>query len=248
MLNYIKAELYRNFNRKYFWVYTVGIAILSLILNILLFNYGTNVELTMLFEALNNFLTTGLFLVLPMIDMTTAEEQKNQTLKNVVSFGISRNKLVLSKIVTAVILGIISVCIILTVFLGSGAILLGIGEQFSINILNDFILRLLVSIILWIAAISVGTFLAFFFKNSTVFAFVYAGVFFMIRSIISLLELLVSDKFKCVKDILITTQFRNLSVQSVTNDTLIFASVVGLIYIIIFTILTMLYVKKMEVK
>lgn len=248
MLNYIKAELYRNFNRAYYWGYVGALSILGLLFNFLSTNHNAGINLAEMFEFFTYMLSAGIFFVLPILDMTTAEEQKSQTLKNIVSFGVSRNKLILSKIITSVILSFIALFIILIVFLGSGIIIFGIGQGFSSSILNSFMIKLLVSIILWVASISIGILIAFFFKSNTTFTFVYMGLFAMTGKIVKGLALLVSDKFKYVGNILITTQFKNLSEQPVTNNTLIFASVVGIVYIIVFAVLTMVYVKNMEVK
>ncbi|MCY6960410.1 ABC transporter permease [Clostridium brassicae] len=248
MLNYIKAELYRNFNRAYYWGYIGVLSALGIVMNIISLNGKMNVNLKGMFEFFTIILGAGMFLVLPIMDMVTAEERKNETLKNIVSFGVSRNKLVLSKIISTIILSLIAVIVILSTFFGSAVIIFGIGQDFSLNVLNTFMIKLLVSIILWTAAVSMGIFISFFFKSNVTFTFVYIGLFSMSKNIIKLLTTLVSDKFKYISNILITTQFDKISPQSATNDTLIFASLVGAVYIIVFTILTMLYVRKMEVK
>ena len=249
MLNYIKAELYRNFNRTYFWAYTGGIAILTLIMNILMkiSSVGQSMNLVVLIQASAQMLMVPVFLVVSIVEMVTAEEQKNLTFKNVLSFGLSRNKFVLSKIIAAVILSLISAIIILTVFFGSGTILLGVGEGFSASLVSDFMGRMLVSTILWIACISVGTFLALTIKNNTIFGLVYATVFLVGKKLIGLLSLLVSNKFEYVQKILITTQLDKLKME-LTSSNMTFAALVGVAYIIVFTALTMMYIKNKEIK
>ncbi|WP_315121113.1 ABC transporter permease [uncultured Clostridium sp.] len=256
MLNYIKAELYRNFNRAYFWVYTGFMAIFPLIINIFIktTKFASNMNLTVLFEFANAIIIAAIYFVLPMVDIATAEEEKNLTLKNVAAFGVSRNKLIMSKVIVATILSIIASVIILTVFFGSGTILFGVGQSFTLNIALDFMRRLSAATILWIGAISVCTFLAFVIKNNNVFAFVYAGIFSILGIIILLLSKFVSDKFQYIYNILITTQLKNLTRDDltvfveVTNSQLSYAALVGIIYTIVFIGLTMMYVKNKEIK
>ena len=252
MRNYIKAEFYRNFNRMYFWNFTLITSAVVLLFIILMrtSNFG---NLPMLLEIGIAMLGVPVFLVLMTIDIVSGEEIKHLTLKNSVSFGISRSKIVLSKIIVTVILSFIAAIIILAVFLGSGVILFGTEGVTSVMI-KDFTLRLLSAIPLWIGAISVGTFLAFFISNYTLCSFLYAGLFAAAGSIIKLLAKLISDKLMYIHNILITTRLNSLSniykqaIQPITNDTIIFAVAVGVAYTVVFTILSILYFNKKEVK
>ncbi|KGI36505.1 ABC transporter permease [Clostridium tetani] len=251
MRNYIKADLYRNFNRVYFWGYTFGIAALPLLLNIIL--KITNVSedtmsLAILLQLSVHMLIIPVYLIAPIVEMVTAEEQKNLTLKNVLSFGTSRNKLVLSKIIVSIILSLIAAIIILTIFFGSYIILFGIGKGFSLGLVGNFIKRLLVSTILWISAIAVCTFLAFAIKNNNMFAFSYVLIFSMLGSVIKVLSSFVSSKFQYIHNILISTQIGKLGAPEITSSTLTHAAFIGIMYLVVFTILTMIYVKNKEIK
>ncbi|MDP4091447.1 MAG: ABC transporter permease, partial [Bacillota bacterium] len=142
MYNYIRAELYRNFNRKYLWVYTGFFAFASLAINLLAsVNEGNSaISLNILFGITIAMFIMPVYLVVPMLDMAAAEENKNQTLRNVITFGMPRNKIILSKVIVAVVLSLISAAIVLVVFFGSGAVLFGLGKDFSAT-LSDFLIR-----------------------------------------------------------------------------------------------------------
>ncbi|ABW17690.1 ABC transporter permease subunit [Alkaliphilus oremlandii] len=250
MLNYIKAELYRNFNRVYYWAFITITSAVALLCNILIKSTGnvTSMSLSEIMYIGIQAINLPIFLVLMMVEIVTSEENKNLTIRNAVSFGIPRNKMIASKVVTTTILSSIAALIILTVFLGSGAILLGFGADFSLEIVKDFSLRLLVAVPLWIGAISVGTFLGIVFKSSTVSSFIYFGVFTMARKIINVLEVIVSDKFKYLHKILITTNLFNLRNDVLSNEIIISAILVGVGFTALFTILSMVYFNKIEVK
>lgn len=251
MHNYIKAELYRNFNRVYFWGYTGGIAAFTLLINILLKISSVSesvMNLTILLETSTHMLIIPTFLILPIVEMVTAEEYKNLTFKNVLSFGISRNKLVLSKIIVSIILSLVASIIILAVFFGSGTILFGVGKAFSSTILINFIKRLLASSVLWIGSIGVCTFFAFTFKNSNIFSLTYAFTFILLSKFIKLLSVLISEKLMYIHDILITTHIDKISSSQITNSTLYLGALTGIIYLIVFTILSIIYIKKKDIK
>lgn len=248
MRNYIKAELYRNLNRVYFWCMTGVIAVIGILVNASFkISAIAPLGLEYVFDTGIRALGLPIFIIPMIIEMVTAEEQKNQTLKNVVSFGMPRNKLILSKLIATIILAVISAVIILTVYFGSGAILFEAGKGFSVSIVKDFGLKLLAAASLWIGTISIGNLLAIVFKSSTSFAFGYTGLFLFFNKIIYLLSTLVSDKFKYVYDYLITIQFNNL-VGKTTGSTIMHAALVGIIYTIIFTIINVIYFNKAEIR
>lgn len=248
MLNYIKAELYRNFNRAFFWTYSGVIAALALMMNIAMKgSNGPNVDLSFLFNMLTQMLILPVFLVAAFIDITTGEEQKNLTLKNAVAFGVPRSKIALSKVIVTVILSFIAAFIIFTIFLGSGAVLFGVKGG-TLPAIGDASLRILTALPLWIGAISVGTFIALFFNNNTAAAFVYAGVFTLISPIVNLLTMLVSSKFSYISKILITAHLSNLKQPNLGSSSLISSAALGIAYTILFTALGMLYIKRKEIK
>ncbi|SHD75679.1 ABC transporter permease [Schnuerera ultunensis] len=250
MINYIKAELYRNLNRPYYWNFVILISIAGLLLNIITKITAVSDQMSLV-EVMTigiQVINVPIFLVIMMIDMVTSEENKNLTLKNVVSFGIPRNKIIISKIIATAILSIVAALIILTIFLGSGTILFGLGEDFSMDILRDFSLRILAAIPLWISGISVGTFISLVFKNNTIFSFLYAILFTMTGLVTQILSRLLSEKFMYIHKILITTNLMSLRYDVVGKDAMIFAAIVGMGYTILFTILSILYFSRKEVK
>ncbi|MBS4538751.1 ABC transporter permease [Clostridium sp. D2Q-11] len=250
MLNYMRAEAYRNFNRMAFWNFVVITSVLTIVLNIAL-KVTPGMEIigvSTLFEIGIGMLTMPLFLVLIFIDLVTAEEQKNLTLKNAMSFGISRNKIVISKLIVTAVLAILSAIIILTVFFGSGSIIFGIDENVNIDLFQDFSIRLLAASTLWMGAITLGTFLALVMNKNTIFGFLYAGLFLFLGQVLNLLTHFVWDKFQYAFDILLTSQLTVLVSKTLTNSEIRFAVLVGLSYVVVFSISSMIYFSKKEVK
>lgn len=247
MFNYIKAELYRNFNRVYFYAFTVCISLFALISNIFFLNVE-NIALDEMMKMSFEMLSVPVFLVLIIVDIVTSEEQKNLTVKNVLVFGLPRSKMYISKIIAATILSVISAIVILTVFLGSGAVILGLGESFSSDLVRDFTCRILSAVPLWIGTISICTFLAFLIKNNTIFAVTYVVLFNFTSLILNILGFLVSDKFFYIKEYLISSQLSILSSENITNTGLSTAACIGFAYIIIFTVLGVIFVRRKEIK
>jgi ABC-2 type transport system permease protein len=248
MLNYIKAELYRNFNRLYFWVFTGSIAGFALFINITgKVNNLPGMSLSMLLQTSVFMLAMPVYLVAGIADMVTAEENKFQTMRNVIAFGVPRYKLVLSKFIASVILASISAFIILGLFLGSAVMLFGIDQGVSALLPKVFI-RILTAIPLWIGAISIGTFLAMVINNNTLFGFAHAGIFFFTTKIISLLAFIVSDKLAVLNKYLITTRLGLLKAEEIASGELWLSAFIGLAYTVVFIALSVICFNKKEVK
>lgn len=248
MFNYMRAELYRNFNRMYFWVFTVVMAALAVAIVILSrVDNIVRLDFSMLLDTILYVMVMPVYIAAGFIDMVSAEENKNQTLRNAITFGIPRYKLVLSKLIVTVILALVSAFIVLGLFYGSAAALYGI-DQATGDVLSRVLPRLLTALPLWIGAVSIGTFLGLAINNNTLFGFAYAGVFFITSKIIMVLSYVVSDKFLKLNDYLISMRLSALKSPNLTSKDLWTSALIGLCYTVIFTIINMLYFNKKEIK
>lgn len=248
MINYIKAELYRNFNRPYLWIYSLIIAAIPLIIVILCKTSNvSSVNLAALLKFSLSVLIIPVYLVIGMIDMISCEEYKNGTLKNVVSFGVPRGKLIVSKFAAAVIVAFISAFIVLIVLCGSGAILLGVGNNIGSVFLDTF-MRIGAAVPLWISAIAIGIFFNMLITNSNVFSFVYIGIFLIMPQGFKLLSIFASHKFKYLYDIFPTTQLNNLGKSQIVSGQINEAIVLGCLYTVVFLILSIICFKNKEIK
>lgn len=248
MLNYIRAELYRNFNRMYFWVFTGLVAALALTVTIIgRANNVPQINFSVLLGSSLYVLTAAVFIVVPYIDMVTAEENKHQTMRNVITFGVPRYKLILSKLIVSVILSFIAAFIIFGVFYGSAAALFGIDQGVK-EVFPMVLKRILTAIPLWIGAVSIGTFLGMAINSNTIFSFVYGGLFLLTSKIFQLLSYIVSDKFEYLRRYLITNRLGALSDPKITANELYIAAFIGFAYTVVFAVLSVLYFNKKEIK
>jgi ABC-2 type transport system permease protein len=130
MLNYMKSELYRIFHGKEIYVFTIAAAGLTIVLNLILFvfdqiesnfPYGTvRFSLNMMTGSLSFLLVAALIIV----SLLFSDEYKNGTMKNVFSFGITRNDFFCGKCIVCGVTALISLNVILVVYIGSAFLLL----------------------------------------------------------------------------------------------------------------------------
>lgn len=256
MLNYIKAELYRTFNRKYFYFFIGILAVLamSLLIFLKIVDAKNNISLidAMGMSVTNYMMMLPVGLLVMLIDMIYTEEYKNGTLKNTVAFGMSRSKLIFGKFITIIILAFITDIVVKFVFWTGSALIFGIGHFNRIKpsmYFNIIATRYCTAVILWIAVIAVGLLLITFINNSNMFLYVYFGVFVVLPMTIDILSHIVDKNIGKINNFLITGCINLVGAYNGTNKGNVFwALAVGLVYIVICLSLSVVWFSKKDVK
>lgn len=130
MLNYLKSECYRITRSKGIYVMTAALCGLVLALNVVLalcnhylpdFRYGT-------FRFSLNTFTSATYVTVILgalvAGMLFTDDLRNGILKNAVSYGISRTKLLLGKCVVCLVCALLMLCIVAAVYIGGAYLLL----------------------------------------------------------------------------------------------------------------------------
>lgn len=130
MLNYLKSEFYRVTKSRDIYVMTGLAAGLTVLMNVVLwyfksvdagFTYGTTkFSLNMMIGSLS-FVMAGGFIAAVLV---FADEYKNGTIKNVVSFGISRTQFFIGKCIVAVVTAVTCLIVIEVIHVGTAYMLL----------------------------------------------------------------------------------------------------------------------------
>ncbi len=251
MLNYIKSELYLHFNRKGIYTLIASVGALCIGIFILIALYATDsidFGLANLTGMGVQMLMVSIYFVLIIMSMTCSEEHKFLTFKNTIASGMSREKLYISKIISTIIVSSIVAIAILTIYLVGGALILGLGEGFTYSMLSEFLRRFLLAVPLWMGAIGIGIFLSFVLKNENAFSITYIMIFIITGKIIDLLSYLVWDKIAYLRNILLTTQFELLANPELTSMEMTKIAGIGIMYLIVFSILGIIYTRKIDFK
>ncbi len=130
MLNYMKSECYRVIHGKELYVLTGVLSGLTVLMNVILylfnrfvfdFPYGSiRYSLNILSSSMTTLLLGGLLVT----SFVFSEEHKNGTLKNAVSFGISRGQFFTAKCIVCSAASLACMAVVLTVYYGSAYLLL----------------------------------------------------------------------------------------------------------------------------
>lgn len=188
MLKLIRADLYKSFHRMYLFIFMAALSGMAIFVNSVLLVSGSKLESSIGLAPM--LLMYPLFLISMFADIVMAEENKEHTLKNTISFGVQRVQLILAKNVSTILVAFSVAFVTVLVYLASAFILLRPEKGDISAVLIDFFLRLGVALLIYIAASVLATFLAAVLKRNAMFTFAYLGILLVPVMALKLLNLL----------------------------------------------------------
>lgn len=242
MLNLIKADLYKSFHRLYLYVFMGAMIALTVFCNAVFASMGMPFEMSLQFAM--GLLMFPLFFVVMFVDIVTAEENKEHTFKNTVSFGLSRNKIFLAKNISAVLVAAVVAAVTLSAFFLSAILLLHPEKAGGPVIPSDYVLKIAVALLLYIAAISLGTLLAVIVKRNSLFTFSYFGILVLPALVFKLLSL-TNPVFAYPEYAMLFMQTRILA--EATHPQIMMVIWNALAHIAVFQVLGLILFKKQEI-
>lgn len=188
MLKLIYADLYRTFHRAYFFLLTAIVSVLCVVLVFAL--RGGDAGSWSTSVSMGAMLLSYPVLLLPMLtQIIYAEEFRDHTLKNTMSYGTDRTTLYFSKWLTVILLGVVMTAVVLTFYFGSTVLLLTKDPDFHWGLVREFFVRLGFACAVYVAAISMSVFFIQFLNKSTLSIFLYYGCFYLSDLVLKLLHL-----------------------------------------------------------
>lgn len=192
MLNYIRAEIYKLLRRPYTYI-TLGVMLAFEALFASMFAFHNSHSLITPFGAaivaIVEMGTIGFCICLLTGDIVFAAQYKNSTLKNEVSFGLSRTQIYLGKLLAQTLLSIVYLVVMMAFFIGLCAIVLPMeaGNFFTasegLTIVGWF---LAAGLPLWIAGQAVMCMCLFLVNGEIASSFLYVGIVFVLETVIGL--------------------------------------------------------------
>ena len=202
MLNYIRAETYKLLRRPYTYItLAVMLALEALYASMFTF-HNSHSSATPFGGAIVTIIEMGAIGFCTCLltgDIVFAGQYKNSTLKNEVSFGLSRTRIYLGKLLAQTLLSITYLIIMMAFFLGLAAVCLPMegpaafyspGE--ALAIVGYF---LAAGLPLWIGGQAVMCMCLFLINGDMASSFLYVGIIFMLGSTLELAGLFIGGGF-----------------------------------------------------
>lgn len=250
MGKYLSAELYKVSHRKY----PLGFlgTILGLITAMLVLiwrNAGPGADFVFMAGALSLMLSSGLYLVVVTCDMVFSDQYKYNTLKNEVSYGLSRSRIYLGKLAATILVSVVLCAIIIGFYLGLSRLLFPLGEGVG-ETMASLGQALLVAFPLWLGGLGLFLMLLFLMKGSTGASIVYViAVAVLGGGILDLFPALMpklSPVVNAIQSCLLTTPFDRLLAGD-TNGLIGYAWIVGMSWLAISTAAGLIAFRKREI-
>ncbi len=242
MLKLINADLYKAFHRIYLFVFMAFMAAASIFVNAVLAHMKMPLEASI--QMALALLMYPLFFISMFADIVTAEENKEHTLKNTISFGVSRTKLYLAKNISAIFVALNVAVVTLAVYFASAFLLLKPEKSDLSALLSDFALRIAVVLLIYVAAVALATLLAAIIKRNALFTFAYFGLLIVPVLVFKLLKL-VNPVFGRIQNGML---FMQSQIVAVTPQSQLMTTVwIALAHIVVFTGLGIVLFKRQEI-
>ncbi len=198
MLNYIRAETYKVLRRPYTYLALAVMLVLEGIFAAGFAFHNSHSFATPFGGAIVSIVELGAIgfsMCLLTGDMVFAAQYKNSTLKNEVSFGISRTQIYLGKLIAQTLLSLVYLAIMMAFFIGLCAICLPIEGPAGFFSAGDALIIvgyfLAASIPLWIGGQAAMCMCLFLTNGEMTSSFLYVGIVFILDTFLSVTGLLV---------------------------------------------------------
>ena len=195
MLNYIRAEFYKVLRRKYTWItLIIVLALEALLVSGWVFTnaHGNHVDFYSGAGMLATMLTVGFYATLLTGDMVFAGQYKNSTLKNEVSFGLSRGRIYLGKLTVQIIMSVLF-CVVMVAFYVGACWLTLYHDPEADRLALQIVGYCLVTVFpLWLGVQAVVCACMFLIKSELGGAFLAVGVVAVLPNVLWLAAALIS--------------------------------------------------------
>lgn len=189
MINYLKSEVYRNIRSKTNYVFLFGSMGFVILINVALgiyangqvdFPYGNT-----RFSFLSFFTAMGVPMILcfVLVSIVNGQEFKYHTLKNSISYGISRSQIYFSKFLMEIIISLINLICISGAYIISAYTML---ENSGIVYLNDLFRALIACVPLFVVSVMVAHCLYYMLDSEITVGVVWAILIIVIPQVLAM--------------------------------------------------------------
>lgn len=193
MVNYLSAEFYKVFHRKYFYL-TILVMLLCEGLLVAGWVYtnanGGNFGFAVGATVFIAMLMVGLYSTILVGDIVFSEQYKFGTIKNEVSYGLSRTRIFLGKLIVQCGMALLMCVLFVAFYLGLCYALLPHDPAADGEAMRAVGYSLLAVLPLWLGAQALVNTVFFLIKSSTVGSFLIVGLFMGAGQVFKLIGIL----------------------------------------------------------
>lgn len=251
MRNYLAAECYKVFRRKYFYLaLLVAVALEGLMLWGYWFtwsNGNSGVDFYSAAITVVMMLSIGLYAAILTGDMVFSEQYKHNTLKNEVAYGTPRVRIYLGKLIVATFVAVIAAVVMVVLYVGGCWVMLPHNEADQ-NALSAIGYTLAGALPLWLGAQGLVLACYFLVRNTTLAAFGAVALLGVVPPILQLCGLLINPVFEVIRQVMPAVMLEELRSHAFQWDYVGRCWIVGLVLLAGSTVVGILAFQKKEIR
>ena len=221
MRNYLAAECYKVFRRKYLYIaLLVVLALEGLMLWGCWFTWSRgnpNMDFYSAAITIVMLMSVGLYATVLTGDLVFSEQHKYNTLKNEVAYGIPRGRIYLGKLLVSILVAVVAAVVMTTVYVGGCWLLLPHG-QYDGAALAAIGYTLAGAFPLWLGAQGLVLACYFLIRNTTLAAFGAVALLGVLPAILQLCSLLIHPGFEIIRQYMPAVMLEYLSTRAFQWD------------------------------
>ena len=207
MADYMRAEFYKVLHRRYTYVFLLVIlACEGLLVAGWAFTNANGNDVGFDFGAgmLAMMLSVGLYCTVLTGDIVFSDQYKFNTLKNEVSYGLSRLRIYLGKLLVSCVTAVVLCAIIVVTYVGMCWVVLPHNVATVGQTLSSLGYCLLVALPVWLGCQALTMMFFFLMRSNTVASFLIVGIIMAVPQVLKLLGALVHPVFQYLYSVMLT--------------------------------------------
>lgn len=195
MVKYLNAELYKVTHRRIYTYFSLGIILAGEALLLFLLKFASG-DAQNTFEdvvfVLTMLLSVGMYLAIMVCDMVFSDQYKLNTLKNEVSYGLSRLRIYFGKLLAEMVTAVVFCAVIVAFFLVAGGVMFPIATSLG-ELLPALGKALAAALPLWLGGLGFFHMLLFATKGSTMATVIYLLVMGVLDTVLQMMALFIDN-------------------------------------------------------
>ena len=250
MRDYLSAECYKAFRRKYFYI---ALAVCLVLEGTLLWGYwqsmvwgNVNIDFYSTASMVVMLLSVGMYATLITEDVVFSDQYKYNTMKNEVSYGLPRERIFFGKLLVSTFMSLLAAAVMLGFYVGGCWILFPHGEM-AAETWSLIGYCLAGAIPLWLGVQALTNTFYFLIPGSTLNSFLVVGVFAVVPLILKGFGLLFHPVFFTIRQFMPAVMLDSLKEMAFRWDYVGQCWLVGLVWMAVSIAIGLLYFRKKEI-
>ena len=257
MNNFLKSECYKVSHRAYPYTLLIIGAVIAILINVSVWYAIHVIRIPFTIEGAD-IMNAGLYMMATIVwyciifttDIGFSGEWRNNTMKNIVSFGTSRNTIFFGKCIVNTLLLLIGIVVVSAAYLLTNYICFRHDGSLTASAYQNYFLRFVIMLPMIIAGQTMASSLCMFFSTDLLWCGIYAVVIALLPNGIMLFYAIFPevDALHIIYSNLPTVCLTAVAWQTLTTSLVVHAMEIAAVLLILPTVISLLVFQRKEIK